>query len=60
MIHAAKLKSEEFESTLARKDASTTGDGDSRLALALLAVLGSAEGTTKGQELRKIWIEAHK
>lgn len=61
VIYAAKLKSEEFEGTLARKDPSTTGDGKSRLALALLTVLGSAEGTTKvGQELRNIWVEARK
>lgn len=63
VISAAQLKSEEFERALSLQHTAMAGDDKGRLALKLLTLLSGGEDETEavqaGEELQKMWTEAH-
>lgn len=62
VISAAQLKSEEFERALSLQHSATASDENGRLALKLLALLSDGDDTESaqaGEELQKMWNEAH-
>ncbi|CAM9452412.1 unnamed protein product [Ectocarpus sp. 13 AM-2016] len=62
VISAAQLKSEEFERALSLQHSAVAGDEKGRLALKLLALLSdgdNSESARAGEELQKMWNEAH-
>lgn len=63
VIAAAQLKSQEFEGALSHQRTAMAGDERGRLALRLLALLAGGEDEANaeeaGEQLRRIWSEAH-